>query len=207
MIDEDFRTLLTNLLPTSAVVEKSKISSEDGTTRTYFERADANQDTFANADEDPGNVSVFNIEVASLDEPSMQTAVEQLRSGNGSLTTLSSGINNSTTSVSVASANNLPANGLPYVITVDSEQMSVTSISGTTLTVTRGYRSTTAASHSSGAAVKSPGLNGYQGTVGGTIFLGVFTQDQSDQYEPKLLDEDEGYFVGSFQAQVFSTQQ
>jgi hypothetical protein len=46
------------------------------------------------------------------------------------------------------------------------------------------------------------GLNGFQGTVGSTSFLGVFVQDHSDDYEARLLDDDQGYYVATFQARA-----
>jgi G:T/U-mismatch repair DNA glycosylase len=66
-------------------------------------------------------------------------------------TTLDGAISStSATSVPVASASTLRAD---QVILVGSEQMSISSISGNTLTVARGHNSTTAATHSDGATV------------------------------------------------------
>lgn len=68
-------------------------------------------------------------------------------------TTLSAAITStSATSISVASAAGLPAGG-NFEILVDAELMQVTALAGTTLTVTRGFGGTTAATHSSGANV------------------------------------------------------
>lgn len=67
-------------------------------------------------------------------------------------TTLSAGINDSVTSFGVAAVTDFPA--APFGITVNSEAMEVTDVSGTTLTVARGFDGTTAASHASGDAVK-----------------------------------------------------
>ena len=69
-------------------------------------------------------------------------------------TTLSSGINNSTTSIDVAALTGYPAQ-TPWTAvlepdTVNEEVVEVTNVSGTTLTVTRGVDGTTAVSHSSG---------------------------------------------------------
>jgi hypothetical protein len=67
-------------------------------------------------------------------------------------TTLTAGINSSTTTITVASATNFPSSG-NYSIIVDAEQMLVTGGQGTTTwTVTRGYNSTTAASHLTSAS-------------------------------------------------------
>lgn len=72
-------------------------------------------------------------------------------------TTLSFGINNSTTTVTVGSSTGLPAT-YPYSIIVDYalstvEVMSVTAAAGTTLTVVRGQDGTSAQSHPSGSTV------------------------------------------------------
>ena len=77
-------------------------------------------------------------------------------------TTLSSGINNSVTSLSIASATGFPSlsGGKHTYVTLDNgdgttvEVVKVTGISGTTLTVTRGQDSTSAAAFSSGAKVE-----------------------------------------------------
>ncbi len=71
---------------------------------------------------------------------------------NFGFTTLNGGINNSTTSVVVTSAANFPATG-NFRIVVDAELMLVTGVSSNTFTVTRGYESTSAVTHSSGAQV------------------------------------------------------
>lgn len=66
-------------------------------------------------------------------------------------TTLSSGIDASTTSLTVASATGAPAAN--FRLRIDNELLLVTNVSGTTFTVTRGVEGTTAASHSSAAVV------------------------------------------------------
>ena len=68
-------------------------------------------------------------------------------------TVLSSDINSSTTSITLNDASQFPSSGTNF-IQVGTEEISYTGISTNTLTgVTRGVRNTTAASHSSGAAV------------------------------------------------------
>lgn len=67
-------------------------------------------------------------------------------------TTLNGAINNSTTTIVVASATGYPTSG-DFRIKIDSELMLVTAVSGTTWTVTRGIESTSAASHNNGASV------------------------------------------------------
>ena len=77
-------------------------------------------------------------------------------------TTLSSGINNSVTSLSIASATGFPtiSGGHHAYVTLDNgdgttvEVVKVTNISGTTLTVTRAQDSTSAAAFSAGAKVE-----------------------------------------------------
>ena len=67
-----------------------------------------------------------------------------------SQSTLSSSINNSVTSVTVADGTQFLTQS---VIKIDSEEMLVTNIATNTLTVTRAFNGTTAASHTSGATV------------------------------------------------------
>jgi hypothetical protein len=76
--------------------------------------------------------------------------MEQL--ANNPVTSLSAGINNSVTSLTVASASLFPIAG-NFVIKIGSELLIVTAVTGTTFTVTRGADGTTAASHLSGDAV------------------------------------------------------
>ena len=72
-------------------------------------------------------------------------------------TTLSSAINSSTTSITVAAVTGFPTS-YPYTLVIDEgistqEIVTVTAGSGTTLTVTRGSDGSTAVAHSSGATV------------------------------------------------------
>lgn len=71
---------------------------------------------------------------------------------NQARTTLSSSLNNSSTSVSVADGSVFPSSG-DYHIIIDSEIMLVIARSTNTLTVIRGQESTSAASHNSGSTV------------------------------------------------------
>ena len=69
------------------------------------------------------------------------------------VTTLSADVDNaSVTTIDVTDASSIP-DKVNFVIQVDSEQMTVTGKSANTLTVVRGANSTTAASHTNGAAV------------------------------------------------------
>lgn len=71
--------------------------------------------------------------------------------------TLSAGVDASATTLSVSATTGFPAT--PFVLAVDAdaaaqELVLVTNVAGTNLTVTRGYDSTVAASHSTGAVVQ-----------------------------------------------------
>jgi hypothetical protein len=69
------------------------------------------------------------------------------------VTSLNGGINAITTTVVLSDASLFPSSGTNFV-QIDSEEISYTGITGSTLTgVTRGVRNTTAASHSNGATV------------------------------------------------------
>jgi hypothetical protein len=69
------------------------------------------------------------------------------------VTSLSGGINAITTTVVLSDASLFPSSGTNFV-QIESEEISYTGITGSTLTgVTRGVRNTTAASHSNGATV------------------------------------------------------
>ncbi len=84
-------------------------------------------------------------------------AVNRYYSSNAVATTLTSGISNSATSLTVASATGYPTS-YPFTIIVDQgtsseEIMTVTNVSGTNFTVTRGVDGSSALSHSLGASV------------------------------------------------------
>lgn len=71
--------------------------------------------------------------------------------------TLSSGVDASTTTLTVSGTTGFPAT--PFVLAVDAgsaaqELVLVTNVAGTTLTVTRGFDSTVASAHSTGAVVQ-----------------------------------------------------
>ncbi len=72
---------------------------------------------------------------------------------NNAQTTLSAAITTTgATTLTVTSASAFPATGT-FRVLVDSELMSVTGVSGTTFTVTRGVEGTSAATHTSGATI------------------------------------------------------
>lgn len=67
-------------------------------------------------------------------------------------TTLAAAITDTSgTSITVTSSASFPA--APFIIGIDTECLLVTNVSGTTWTVTRGYESSTAATHLNGAAI------------------------------------------------------
>jgi hypothetical protein len=85
-------------------------------------------------------------------------AVNRYYSNTAVDTTLSSGINNSVTSIVVGSVSGFPVS-FPYTLVIDratasEELVQVSSAAGTTLTVVRGVDSTSATTHSAGATVE-----------------------------------------------------
>jgi len=82
--------------------------------------------------------------------------------------TLSSGINASVTTLTMASASSFPSSG---TVIIGSELITYTGVSGNTLTgLTRGANGTTAASHSSGATVQdASGYAGWNTAVSGDV--------------------------------------
>lgn len=103
--------------------------------------------------------------------------------------TLGSGINSSVTSLGISSATGYPGSGT-FRIRIDNEIIIVGAISGTTLSsLTRGAEGTTAASHSSGAAVSlvltAGGLTGIlqkQSSVLGVSFVDTAESTSSTSY-------------------------
>lgn len=71
---------------------------------------------------------------------------------NNAQTALASDITSSATTLTVASATNFPGSG-NFRLSIDSELLLCTAVSGTTFTVTRGVESTTAIAHTTGALV------------------------------------------------------
>ena len=91
-------------------------------------------------------------------------------------TTLAAAITDTTgTSITVTSSASFPS--APFIIGIDTECMLVTNVSGTTWTVTRGYESSTAATHTNGTAVYHDWSAGEASTIQSLVdatILGVF---------------------------------
>lgn len=90
---------------------------------------------------------------------------------NAAATTLTAALTDGVgTTVSVTDASVLGT--APYLIAIDNEQMLVTSVSSNDLTVTRGYNSTTATTHSNGATVSPCATNSAQLCGDGLTLIG-----------------------------------
>lgn len=112
---------------------------------------------------------------------------------NNSASTLSAGINNSVTSLAVASASTFPT--LPsFRIRIDDEAMLVTAVAGTTYTVTRGIEGTAAASHSSGAIVRHVITAGALAGMGGWTEV-IKASDETVSGSTSLQDDNELLFT------------
>jgi hypothetical protein len=83
---------------------------------------------------------------------------------NNAQTTLNGGITAAATSLIVADPSNFPATP-QFRILIDSELMLVTSVAGSTFTVTRGLENTAAAAHSNGATVTQVLTAGVMGAI------------------------------------------
>lgn len=53
------------------------------------------------------------------------------------------------------------------------------------------------------ASTLKTALNGHQGALGNSAALGIFVEDHSDEYQPMMLDSDEGYDIATFRAVVY----
>lgn len=78
--------------------------------------------------------------------------MRQERFANDAETTLSSAIDDSTTSVAVNDASDFPSEG-DFRVIIENELMLVTAVSGNTFTVVRGYESTVAAAHAESESI------------------------------------------------------
>ena len=107
-------------------------------------------------------------------------------------TTLAAAVTDTTgTSITVTSSASFPS--APFIIGIDTECMLVTNVSGTTWTVTRGYESSTAATHSNGApiyhdisAAEADSIDAKLAKAGGTM-TGPINMGNHDITYVKLL--------------------
>ncbi len=54
------------------------------------------------------------------------------------------------------------------------------------------------------AGAAAGGLNGFRGQMLGTIVLGAFVEDASDDYQPRGLQGDDGYHVFAFTVRILT---
>jgi len=208
-IDEALIAYLGILAPT-AQIEKGTISDSKGSTRIYVQRSTTNREVDIGCTVSSLQESVFDIEVASLSESTAQSLVTVLKNGVQE-TTLSAPLSFGGTSISVASATWIPdpddGDDPAFVITakIVDEYVWVSKASATSLTASqRAANGSGVSAYLTGAAVYAVGLNGYRGPLiqTGVFCHGAFVEDHSDDYVPKLLDADEGYFIASFQLMI-----
>lgn len=80
MIDEDFRTKLTQLLPAGTPIEKGLVSEEALPTRVYYQVATSNQDTDLDGTQGLSETA-FDVECAALsDDATAQTLAAAVKS-------------------------------------------------------------------------------------------------------------------------------
>lgn len=116
-------------------------------------------------------------------------------------TTLTEDLDTSETGVDVTAASNLGT--VPFVISIDNEQMLVTSIASNTLTVTRGYNSTTAAAHSNGATVRNCITNSVQLALTPQVMLPGTTSSEYGRLKADLFITEPGPITGGKMAGYF----
>lgn len=106
-------------------------------------------------------------------------------------TTLTAGVNDSTTTFPVTSGSAFGT--APFVAAVDNEQVLVTSIASNDWTVTRAYNGTAAAAHSNAAVVNPCVMNSVQLLAGGTTGLaGGTTSADYQRFTNRLYIEEPG---------------
>lgn len=114
---------------------------------------------------------------------------------NNASSSLNGAINNSVTSLVVASASGFPSTG-NFRILIDSEILLVTAVAGTTFTVTRGVEGTSAASHIDTSAVThiltAAGLKAFRGDA---LLSGVYASLPSPGTSGRLYLPTDGPYL------------
>lgn len=115
---------------------------------------------------------------------------------NAATTTLSTTLSDGTgTSVDVADATKFGT--VPYLITIENEQMLVTSVASNTLTVTRAYNGTTGVSHTSGVTVYPCLCNSVQLIAEHGSISGGTTSSDYQRFTTRLYVEEPGPITGN----------
>lgn len=128
--------------------------------------------------------------VGMLNHPQAYLVVTYEFKANASATTLTAAlVDGSGTTVSVTSAAALGT--APFVISIDNEQMLVTSIASNDLTVTRAYNGTTGVAHSNGATVSPCATNAAQliGYCAAAAFGGTTSGDYNRATASVYIEE------------------
>jgi predicted outer membrane repeat protein len=138
----------------------------------------------SNANDNQVGASVAGAGLGSLGSNGGPTQTVALESGSPALQAGSDVLTFTSTSLAASSANttftvsDATYLGLGAVIQIDNEQMQVTAISGTTVTVTRGYDGTTVAAHAFGASITTPtDQRGFARSVGGYTDIGAVEEN------------------------------
>lgn len=131
-------------------------------------------------------------------------AFELLQNG-ASATTLSSSVNDSATTISVASSAAFPATG-NFRVRIDDEILLVTAVSGTTWTVTRGQENTSAASHANAAAVDYVLTKGAFSALRSEIYRqGVSASRPSSPRTGAMYANFDGYTIDRYNGSAWET--
>jgi len=126
----------------------------DETRQLYFKEVNAsiNEDSRFWLGDESGQMETFTPE-ESIDDLKNHLYI---KASSTYVTTLVTSIGTSDTTITVVNASRISDDD---VLQIDDESMQVTNISGVTLTVTRGYNSTTAAAHEAGVLVSDTSLS------------------------------------------------
>ncbi len=124
-------------------------------------------------------------------------ATEQLINGAGR-STLSSSIDSSQTTLSVASATPFPTTG-NFRIRIGSELLKVTGVSGTTFTVARGQEGTTGVSHGSGENVDYELTAGAMDAIRAEMYsVGAYASRPSSARTGAIYESTDGFLLSRY---------